>query len=146
MEFFKNWMFCVCTTLILAVIFSLLTPKGTMGRFYKTIISIFIFVSFIFPLANAKISDFKIDLPSFGNAYYESVKTAGKNNVEGIIVSKLEEKGINASADVEVNYNNDEIEIHKVIVFIPDINSKEEVKEFLLKELGLVVDVKYIGE
>lgn len=146
MDFIKNWIFCVCTTLILAVIFSVLTPKGSMGKFYKIIISMFIFVSFLFPITNAKAGDFKIDFPAFSDTYNESIENAGKSNVENIIVEKLKEQGINGAASAKVDFKNNEINITEIIVYIPDGNSKSNVKDYLLKELGLAVEVKYIGE
>lgn len=76
--FLKNWIFSVCLTLILAVIFSVMTPKGSLGKFYKMIISMFIFVSFLYPVSNAKASDFKIDLPMFNNNYEQQIEDAGK--------------------------------------------------------------------
>ena len=91
MDFLKNWIFSVCLTLILAVIFSVMTPKGSLGKFYKMIISMFIFVSFLYPVSNAKASDFKIDLPMFNNHYEQQIEDAGKNNTEAIIIGKLKE-------------------------------------------------------
>ncbi len=146
MDFIKNWIFSVCITLILAVIFSIMTPKGSMGRFYKMIISMFIFVSFLYPVSNADAGDFKIDLPMFENNYNEQIENAEKNNAEAVIVNKLKEIGINASVSLEIEFKNSEIEIENLTVYVPDGTSLEEVREYILNELGMVAEVKYLGE
>lgn len=146
MDFIKNWIFSVCLTLILAVIFSVMTPKGSLGKFYKMIISMFIFVSFLYPVSNAKASDFKIDLPMFDSSYVKQVETAGKNSTEALIIGKLKEIGVNASVSLEINFKNNEIEIEKLIVYVPSGTSEEKVSEYLMSELGMVAEVKYIGE
>lgn len=146
MDFLKNWIFSVCLTLILAVIFSVMTPKGSLGKFYKMIISMFIFVSFLYPVSNAKASDFKIDLPMFENNYNEQIENAEKNNAEAVIVNKLKEIGINASVSLEIEFKNSEIEIENLTVYVPDGTSLEEVREYILNELGMVAEVKYLGE
>lgn len=146
MDFLKNWIFSVCLTLILAVIFSVMTPKGSLGKFYKMIISMFIFVSFLYPVSNAKASDFKIDLPMFENNYNEQIENAEKNNAEAVIVNKLKEIGINASVSLEIEFKNGEIEIENLTVYVPDGTSLEEVREYILNELGMVAEVKYLGE
>lgn len=146
MNFIKNWMFSVCLTLILAVIFSVMTPKGSMGKFYKTIISMFIFFSFLYPLSDAKAVDFKIDIPLLNNAYSTSLEESGKNNAEILIENKLRKLGINADASAEVSLNNNELEIKSLTVYIPDSSSKIEVQGYLLSELGMAAEVKYIGE
>lgn len=146
MDFIKNWIFSVCITLILAVIFSIMTPKGSMGRFYKMIISMFIFVSFLYPVSNADAGDFKIDLPMFENNYNEQIENAEKNNAEAVIVNKLKEIGIDASVSLEIEFKNSEIEIENLTVYVPDGTSLEEVREYILNELGMVAEVKYLGE
>lgn len=146
MDFLKNWTFSVCLTLILAVIFSVMTPKGSLGKFYKMIISMFIFVSFLYPISNAKASDFKIDLPMFCNNYTQQVENAGVNSTEAIIINKLKEIGVNASVSLEINFRNNEIEIESLTVYVPDGTSKNKVSEYLMSELGMVAEVEYIGE
>ena len=146
MDFLKNWIFSVCLTLILAVIFSVMTPKGSLGKFYKMIISMFIFVSFLYPVSNAKASDFKIDLPMFNNNYEQQIEDAGKNNTEAIIIGKLKEIGVNASVSIEIDFKNNEIEIESLTVYVPDGTSKNMISDYLLSELGMVAEVKYIGE
>lgn len=146
MDFIKNWVFSVCLTLILAVIFSVMTPKGSLGKFYKMIISMFIFISFLYPISNAKAGDFKIDFPLFSSSYNEQLETAGKNNTEAIIVNKLKEIGVNANVSAEINFKNNELEIESLTVYIPDDISQNKVSEYLLSELGMIAEVKYIGE
>ena len=60
MEFIKQWTFCVCISLITASIFSLLAPRGSMQGFFKLLISVFVFISFLVPLQNAGKIDFDL--------------------------------------------------------------------------------------
>lgn len=48
MDFIKSWTFSVCATLLLASVLSLVSPRGGMGRFYKIVISLFVFFRFCF--------------------------------------------------------------------------------------------------
>lgn len=146
MDFIKNWIFSVCVTLILSVIFSAFTPKGNVGKFYKIIISLFIFVSFVYPLTNCEFKNLKVDFPSFSNVYTNELNNTNEKNIELLIKTKLQEENINANVDVECITNSDETEIENINIYVPDGNNTAEIKDFVYKELGLVADVKCLGE
>ena len=50
MDVVKQWTLNICLTLIGAVILSLVSPRGSMGRFYKTVLSLFIIAGFLLPI------------------------------------------------------------------------------------------------
>ncbi len=146
MDFIKNWIFSVCTTLILSVIFSAFTPKGNVGKFYKIIISLFIFVSFIYPLTDYDFKNLNVEFPAFSNVYVSELNDSNKKNIELLIKTKLQEQNINANVSVECSANSEETEIEKISIYVPDGSNAEEIKDFVYKELGLVADVKCLGE
>ncbi len=81
MDYIKSWTFCICITLIVSVVFSILSPKGTMGKFYKVIISVFIFISFLYPLTDFDFDGFKIDF-NFNTEYENLVESSAKQEIQ----------------------------------------------------------------
>lgn len=146
MDFIKNWTFCICITLIISIIFIVLTPKGSMGKFYKIIISIFIFISFLYPLTEFDFNHYNKKF-NFKNEYSDVVENSVDIEIKNSIKNILKEKNIKV-CDVVVNTSSkdNEVTINKVLVLVTDEYSKEQIKDVLLDNLGLVVEVKYVGE
>ena len=146
MDYIKSWTFCICITLIISVILSILAPKGTMGKFYKVIISTFIFLSFLYPLSDFNIAEFKLDF-DFDSVYENVVEGAAKSQVESAVETVLVENDIqNSIVTASVYQSGDELVINSVKISVPDGYSVEEVKDIVFKELGVVAEVKRIGE
>ena len=146
MDYIKSWTFCICITLIISVILSILAPKGTMGKFYKVIISTFIFLSFLYPLSDFNIAEFKLDF-DFDSVYENVVEGAAKTQVESAVETVLVENDIqNSIVTASVYQSGDELVISSVKISVPDGYSVEEVKDIVFKELGVVAEVKRIGE
>lgn len=146
MDYVKSWAFCICITLIISVIFSILAPKGTMGKFYKVIISTFIFLSFLYPLSDFNIADFRLDF-DFESEYTSVVESTAKAQIESAVENALYENGIfNTIVTAEVSQRGEELEISSVKISVSDNYSVDEVKETVFKELGVVAEVKRIGE
>lgn len=146
MDYVKSWTFCICITLIISVIFSVLKPKGTMGKFYKVIISVFIFISFLYPLTDFDSADFKLNF-NLESEYENLIENTAKTEIENSVNAVLKENEIhNSSVSADVKQIGDEIVINRLLVSVTDDYSVEEVKELLFKNLGIVADVKRIGE
>ncbi len=146
MDYIKSWTFCICITLIVSVIFSILSPKGTMGRFYKVIISVFIFISFLYPLTDFDFDGFKMDF-NFNTEYENLVESSAKQEITYSVEKVLTDNEIyNSSISAEVEQNGDEIFINRILVSVTDDYDVEEVKALLLENLGVVAEVKRIGE
>lgn len=146
MDFIKEWTFAVCVTLVASVLISLLLPSGTMGKYSKMIVSVFIFVSLLLPLTKGEIS---FALPDMDIEEYQQEQD---NTYSKLIASEAEKllsdegyTGITVSCDAEIN-DNEEIEVRKIKAYIPDEYTKEEVKSFLYDNLGMAAEVYYIGE
>ncbi len=117
-----------------------------MGKFYKVIISVFIFVSFLYPLTDFDASDFVLDF-DFESEYENVVENAAKTEVENSVIYMLNQNGINnSSVSAEVTQQGDEISIERVSISVTDDYSPEDVKNIVFENLGIVADVKNTGE
>ncbi len=142
MNFVKQWCVFVCITVLMCVVFSFLTPKGSMGRFYKMTVSLFIFLSFLYPFTQ---SDIDVEFPKF-----EEINTSSINNgvFETQIKSCLVENNItgsNVNCRSTVNSEN-EIEIQSITVSVSDEYDIDEVKNIIYDNLSLNVEVVHIGQ
>lgn len=142
MDFVKSWTIFVCATVMVSVVLSFMTPKGNLGRFYKTIISLFIFMSFLYPFTQSNI---KFDIPEM-----EIINTNCITNsmVENKINDVLKQNNINdGSVNCNSKITNDnEIYIDNITVAVPDEYDKNVVKNIIYNELSLNVEVVHIGE
>ncbi len=146
MDYIKSWTFCICITLIVSVIFSILKPKGTMGKFYKVIISVFIFISFLYPLTEFNPADFRINF-NLESEYENLIENTAKAEIENLVKDVLIKNEIyNSSVSAQVQQSGDEMIINRLLVSVTDDYSVEEVKDLIFKNLGMVADVKRIGE
>lgn len=144
MEFVKQWVMCVCITLIISVIFSLLTPKGNMGKIYKIILALFIFSSFIIPL---KDSNFDFDFPELDFSFSEEQRNSYEDLINSNINSVLEKGGYKSCIiDCEVEYSSEEITIDSLKISIPSQYDCDEVKEYVYENLGMIAEVYYLGD
>lgn len=148
MNLIKEWTFCICSTVIVSVIFSLLAPKGCSGRFYKSVISLFIFISFLFPFT--QIGDKKLDFN------LDNINIEAENNTNSIaegvvkkeIITLLENNsvysaGVNCSSSVNAD---NEIMLNSVTVSVADEYDCDTVRQLIYDELSLNVRVIHIGE
>lgn len=144
MEFIKNWVLCVCITLIISVIFSLLTPKGNMGKIYKIILAMFIFVSFLLPLGD---NDIDFEFPDMNFEFAESQSESYENIVKANIETVLEQGGYESCIiDCDVEYSNEEICVNKLGISVPSQYDVEEIKDYIYDKTGMVAEVYYLGD
>lgn len=148
MDFFKQWCFCICVSLIIAVIFSLFTPVGRMKMFYKIMISLFVFVSFLYPFQNVSLSDINFDNIK-ATQESEANSAAYEDMVNKQITEALEKNGVKStsvSSKISVDYMSGEVIIEKVRVAISDEYDKNRVKEIVFSEIGINAEVASLGE
>lgn len=145
MDVVKQWTLNICLTLIGAVILSLVSPRGSMGRFYKTVLSLFIIAGFLLPITGEK-ADF--------SAYFSDVtaQAADANSVyesqiEGRVKQTLTAAGYkDCSVQASVRIKEQEIYIQKLVVSVPGDMDREAVAALLKAQLGLQPVVKGLGE
>ena len=142
MDFFKQWTIFVCMTVLMCVAFSFLTPKGSMGRFYKMIISLFIFLSFLYPFSQSKIN---FDLPEIETANTYSIND---EMIESQIKTCLTENsiiGANVNCRSRINSDN-EIVVEKVVVSVSDDYDTATVQKLIFENLSINAEVVHIGQ
>lgn len=145
MDYIKQWTVSICLTLIMAVILSFLSPNGTMGKFYKTIISMFIIAGFLLPLPHVKLSDFQLPDTGFENAVDYSEAYA--KQIESLVQNSLEQGGYSAcSVHTQVTIKDDEIFIDKLQVAVPSDYDTEVIRTYLYDTLGYQAEVIHIGD
>ena len=145
MEFLKQWTFCVCVSLVCASVLSLFAPKGRMNGFYKMLISLFIFISFIYPFKDFKGVEFSIPEISV----QEETANPYKKMAENQIKSALEEAGIigaDVACEVNYDYKSGEIELKSAQISVSDEYDKEEVGRIVFEKLGVNARVIYVGQ
>ncbi len=145
MDFIKEWTYTICITLIISVIFSLLTPKGNMGRFFKIILATFIFLSFIYPLKSDQID---IAFPEFNVSEIEAAeKESYEQAISFQITQALEEGGYSScTVKSDICLKDNEICVNGLQVSIPAGYDKDEVKSYLFDSMGVLAEVYYVGE
>ena len=148
MEFIKQWCICVCSSLLIAAVFSLLAPNGSMKTFFKVMISVFIFVSFILPFQNFRGAE--LDFSDFGiesqleSSQNESVSAMLENEISALLSAN---DIVGASVSVKSSYNaeNGEIDVRDIQVAVGDECDEKEVETLIFNELGLNARVIKIG-
>lgn len=116
-----------------------------MGKFFKIMLAMFVFVSFVLPLSNA---DFDFEVPAFSESEIADTQAdAYENIVNSNIKSVLENGGyLSCVVQTAIRCKNDEIEIISLDVGIVDEYDKDEVRHYISDSTGFNAEVYYIGE
>ncbi len=147
MDFIKQWTFCVCATLLVSLILTVLSPDGGMKNFYRIIISVFIFISFLYPFNGLSFDDIDFfDRESLSSEEL-NINEPYENMIKSRIKSVLDENGISGSdinASVEIKDN--EINVKSVQIAVSSEYDSENVKNIIFDNLGINARVIYNGE
>lgn len=148
MNLIKEWTFCISSTVIVSVIFSLLAPKGSSGRFYKSVISLFIFISFLFPFTQMGDKKLDFNLDNINIEAENNTSSIAEGVVKNEIITLLENNsvysaGVNCSSSVNAD---NEIMLNSVTVSVADEYDCDTVRQLIYDELSLNVRVIHIGE
>lgn len=147
MDFLKQWTICICLTLVVAVILSLLSPSSSMGRFYKMLISIFVFLSFIYPFADFDFSSLDFDLSTSEVEYENSLNDSSQIMIKNSILNILKSNNvIGAAVDIDSSLIDNEIYINQILVTVPDEYDTQIVKNIIFDNLSLNAEVVHIGQ
>lgn len=146
MEFLKQWTICVCITLIISTILLVLSPKGSMKRFYRSMISMFIVISFIYPFTTVNgRQSFNLNLDE--SQMYDSNESMYETMIEKEITQSLENGGfVGCRVSSAITIENNEITVDDVQISIPDEYDAENVKNYLFDNLGINARVINIGD
>lgn len=147
MDFLKQWTFCVCLTLIISVIFSLLTPKGKMGNFYKIIISLFIFISFLYPMKDFEFKDISYSQIFSETDLRESSEKSAQIMINNQVKKTLQLNGIEgANVKCSVRIDDNIITVKSVEVAVADEYDLSFVEEIIFDSLSINARVIHIGQ
>lgn len=149
MEFLKQWSLCVCISLVCAVILSLFAPGGKMNGFYKILISLFVFISFLYPLKDGGLRVTDFDLPTSFITSISDESDGYENMVNKQISDLLKSKkivGAAVSSEITFDASSGNITVNKVLVSVGDEYDKTEVKRLIYEGLGINAEVKSIGD
>ncbi len=119
-----------------------------MKSFYKLLVGLFVFVSFIYPIKNIKHINFDKSLSHIESSALEINSNAYANTVNNEINNFLKSEGfegVGTVSDVYINSEN-EIIITSVTVSVPDEYDKKEIEKLLLDKLGIKAKVINKGE
>lgn len=117
-----------------------------MGRFYKTVLSLFIIAGFLLPITGGEKADF--------SAYFSDV-TAQAADANSVYESQIESRVkqtltaagyMDCSVQASVRIKEQEIYIQKLVVSVPGDMDREAVAALLKAQLGLQPVVKGLGE
>lgn len=146
MDVVKQWTLNICLTLIGAVILSLVSPGGSMGRFYKTVLSLFIIAGFLLPFAGSE----KVDVSSWlPDAVTQSAAADSvyEQQIEAQVKQTLTHAGYqNCSVQATVQIKEQEIYIEKLVISVPGDTDRSAVAALVRTRLGLQPTVKGLGE
>lgn len=148
MDYIKQWCLYICLTVIVAVIFSFLSPSGNLKKLYQTIISLFIFISFLLPLTQNEKLSFNFN-PNFNVSYIENnTNSIGNDVIKDEINSVLYNYGIQNSI-VECNSflnESNEIVVESVQVAVGDEYDTQEIENLIYEKLSIRARVIHIGD
>ncbi len=144
MDLLKEWILNISLTLIISTALALIAPKDGAGRLFRIVLSLFILLSFIYPLAENK------DI-TFPDIRLEDTSEERSNTYESLteneIIITLENSGYKGcESECNLSIKGDEIYIDKVTVIIPQRYDKEEVKDSIFNSLGIISEVQYFDE
>ena len=152
MEFIKNWVLTVVLSAVTGAVILLLCPTGNMERTVKTIVSLFLILSFIVPVSKGYIPELKIDEKLYRpetELSEESERVLTELTVQEI--KKRTEQILNNNSvayddlKVVVTAEADSIVLEKIIVYHPTAD-ENVIKSLLAEKLGYEIRIEVIDD
>ena len=152
MEFIKNWVLTVVLSAVTGAVILMLCPTGNMERTAKTIVSLFLILSFIVPLSKGYIPELKIDEKLYRS---ESELSEESDRVlTELTAQEIEKRTEQLLADNSVAYDElkvvviqeaDSIVLEEIIVYHPTID-ENAIKSLLAEKLGYEIRIEVIDD
>jgi hypothetical protein len=118
-----------------------------MNTFYKLIISLFIFISFLYPLKSFDIEEFKVDAVFDEGNFADVEKSSYEIMINNQVKSVLEENNvIGANVSSDINFSNDEIEVNYVQIAVADEYDVNDIENMIFNSLGINARVIHSGQ
>ncbi len=151
MESVKNWILTIVTAAVAGSVILMISPTGNMQKNVKTVISLFLLMAFMLPMARGAIPQFDWDdtLVISENSIFENsdqiLRGITSSEVENSVAEILNDNNI-AYYDIDAQFtiNDNEINITKIVIELNTNNSVtvETVKSVIKEELGNDVDIE----
>lgn len=160
MEFFKQWAISVCASGIIATVFSMIAPKGSMDKILKLMISVFIFTSLLTPFLTGEKPDlsFLADITAQDGTSEDSLRSmsdeltmrTAKGSVEETITAFLQQHGCSdcrVQAELQVDENHYvQIVLIRLYLSEADLSRGDELKRMTETEYQIKTEVFSLGE
>lgn len=148
MDYIRQWCFYICITVVICAVFSFMSPKGNMSKLYKSVISLFILASFLYPLTQN--IDFHFELPELSEySYpYDNTNSIANQSLKSTISAFLESKGIDGfvvDCKTSINENN-EITVESIQIAVGAEYDCDYIKQLVFDGLNINVSVIHNGE
>lgn len=161
MDFLKTWAIGVCACALVATVFSMVSPKGSMNRMMKLMISVFIFTSVVTPFLS--IQDFSLsslfdfDMESVDGSMGDVQENINRmmldsteREVEATVQQTLEDNGyysceVDCTAQLDEDYY---IQITQVDITVPYELTEEApaIQSLIESQLELNTTVFTLGD
>lgn len=156
MDGLQQWAFSICASVLIAGVFSILAPKGSMEKLLRLVVSVFLIMALFSPF----IKSGKLTLPSFSEqdaaGQYEDAKDLEQAineqmakqmeaSIKGQITACLKKNGADgAKVRVSMDIDSDgRIKMNEIMILISDSDraKRQEIRQAVKNELGLNVTV-----
>lgn len=160
MEAIKSWAIGICMAAIVAGLFTMLFPSGSMEKMIRIVISAFFICCLIAPFLSQK--EFKIELEAMSSDSMsanedalqeklneQTINSAGAQ-VEVLIKSELEKNNYKfdkISAEMDIDDSN-RIFIKEVVLELPsdEYKNRKAIHDLLYTQLGVDAEIRMDGE
>lgn len=156
MEGLQQWALSICASVLIAGLFSVLVPKGSMEKLLRLVVAAFLVMALASPLiqkgsfssifsfeesAENKLKETKTLEQSINEQMAAQMETTVKNQIAACL-KKLgtENEKVRVSMDIA---EDGRIQMNEIMILIPDSDraKRQEVRQAVKSELGLNVTV-----
>ena len=152
MEFIKNWVLTVVLSAVTGAVILMLCPTGNMERTVKTIVSLFLILSFIVPASKGYIPELKIDEKPYRSE--TELSEESDRVLTELMAQEIKKRTEQLLADNSVAYDElkvvviqeaDSIVLEEIIVYHPTID-ENAIKSLLAEKLGYEIRIEVIDD
>ena len=153
MEVIKSWALSVTGAAIITAVISLISPSGALEKSVKTVISLFMLLSFIAPFVKIDTSElFSVDVEHI-NECIEDNKLKKEVEYETISILKNEivtrintyiNENIKSKSEVDVKISiseNYDIVIEKISIVLHAQTDISEIERYVKNEFGIIPEI-----
>lgn len=111
------------------------------------VISLFIFISFLYPLSDFNFNDFSFDYSFSQEEFEDAARTSYETMLKNQIQTVLEKNSIsNSKIDCSIRIQDGEASVKKVVIAVGDAYDADDVKSIVFDNLGINAQVIHIGD